>query len=129
MGGTQFGIRLRGYDEFSITPTGYDPNVSSGVASAGAFGKAFFSITGDAGVRISQLLYLDVFSDAGNVWARASEFDPTRLFRSVGVGVSMISPLGPIGVDGAYGFDRKDVLGRPAPGWKIHFRLGNALFQ
>ena len=129
MGGTQFGIRLRGYDEFSITPTGYDPNASSGVASAGAFGKAFFSITGDAGVRISQMLYLDVFSDAGNVWARASEFDPTRLFRSVGVGVSMISPLGPIGVDGAYGFDRKDVLGRPAPGWKIHFRLGNALFQ
>jgi len=129
MGGTQFGVPLRGYDEFSITPTGYDPNASSGVASAGAFGKAFFSMTGEAGVRVSQMLYLDVFSDAGNVWARASEFDPSHLFRSAGVGVSVVSPLGPIGIDFAYGFDRTDLLGRPAPGWKLHFRLGNVLFQ
>ncbi len=129
MGGTQYGIPLRGYDEFSITPTGFDPTASGGVASATAFGKAFFSMTGEVGLRLSQALYADVFSDAGNVWSRASDFDPTRLFRSVGVGVSLVSPLGPIGVDFAYGFDRQDVLGRPAPGWKIHFRLGNVLFQ
>jgi outer membrane protein insertion porin family len=81
------------------------------------------------GLRISQALYADVFSDAGNVWARASEFDPTRLFRSIGAGISLVSPLGPIGIDWAYGFDRTDVLGHPAPGWKMHFRLGNTLFQ
>ncbi len=80
-------------------------------------------------MRVSQMLYLNVFSDAGNVWARASEFDPTHLFRSVGVGVSVVSPLGPIGVDAAYGFDRTDLLDRPAPGWKLHFRIGNVLFQ
>ena len=32
MGGTQFGIPLRGYDEFSITPKGYDPNAAGGQA-------------------------------------------------------------------------------------------------
>jgi len=37
----------------------------------------------------------------------------------------VISPLGPIGIDWAYGFDRKNAAGRPAPGWKLHFKLGN----
>jgi len=30
-----------------------------------------------------------------------------------------------MGVDLGYGFDRIDILGRPAPGWKLHFKLGN----
>src|SRR5439155_106535 len=30
MGGVQYGIPLRGYDEFSITPRGYDPTASNG---------------------------------------------------------------------------------------------------
>ena len=41
MGGTQFGIPLRGYDEFAITPNGFDPNASTSQAStANSFGKA-----------------------------------------------------------------------------------------
>src|SRR5439155_1336799 len=80
MGGTQYGIPLRGYDEFSITPNGFDPNASSGQASAGAFGKAYLLMTGEIGLRLSQMLYLSTFFDAGNVWARAGQFDPTRLF-------------------------------------------------
>ena len=125
MGGTQYGIPLRGYDEFSITPNGFDPNASSGQASAGAFGKAYLLMTGEIGLRLSQMLYLSTFFDAGNVWARAGQFDPTRLFRGAGIGASLISPLGPIGIDWAYGFDRTDIAGRPNPGWKLHFKLGN----
>jgi len=125
MGGTQYGIPLRGYDEFSITPNGFDPNASSGQASAGAFGKAYLLMTGEIGLRLSQMLYLSTFFDAGNVWARAGQFDPTRLFRGAGNGASLISPLGPIGIDWAYGFDRTDIAGRPNPGWKLHFKLGN----
>jgi outer membrane translocation and assembly module TamA len=41
------------------------------------------------------------------------------------VGGAVISPLGPIGVDLGYGFDRTDAAGRPAPGWQVHFKLGN----
>jgi len=125
MGGTQYGIPLRGYDEFSITPNGFDPNASSGQASASAFGKAYLLMTGEIGLRLSQMLYLSTFFDAGNVWARAGQFDPTRLFRGAGIGASLISPLGPIGIDWAYGFDRTDIAGRPTPGWKLHFKLGN----
>jgi outer membrane protein insertion porin family len=125
MGGTQYGIPLRGYDEFSVTPGGFDPLARSGQAQAGSFGKAFFLMTGEVGARLSQMFYVSAFYDAGTVWARAGEFNPTRLFRGAGVGVSIISPLGPIGIDYAYGFDRTDTFGRPAPGWKLHFKLGN----
>ena len=126
MGGTQFGIPLRGYDEFSITPQGFDPDASTGGASgAEAFGKSYFAMTGEVGARVSQMFYLSAFVDAGNLWARASEFNPTRLFRGAGLGVAVISPLGPIGIDYAYGFDRTDRFGRPDPGWKLHFKLGN----
>ena len=125
LGGTQFFIPLRGYDEASITPFGYDPNASGQGASPNAFGKAFFTMTGELGVRVSQMLYISTFLDAGNVWRRPAEFNPTRLFRGAGVGVAIVSPLGPIGLDYAYGFDRTDVFGRPKPGWKLHFKLGN----
>jgi outer membrane protein insertion porin family len=125
MGGTQYGIPLRGYDEFSITPQGFDPTASTGQAKASAFGKAYLAMTGEVGARLSQMFYVSLFVDAGNVWARAGDFDPTRLFRGAGIGVNIISPLGPIGIDWAYGFDRTDVLGRPAPGFKLHFKLGN----
>jgi outer membrane protein insertion porin family len=125
MGGTQYGIPLRGYDEFSVTPNGFDPQASSGQASANAFGKTYIAMTGEIGLRLSQMFYLSTFVDAGNVWARASQFNPTHLFRGAGVGLSLISPLGPIGIDWAYGFDRTDAAGRPKPGWKLHFKLGN----
>jgi outer membrane protein insertion porin family len=124
LGGTQFFIPLRGYDEGSITPFGYDPNANAQI-NPNAFGKAFFSMTGEFGMRVSQMLYLSTFFDAGNVWSRPSQYDPTRLFRGAGVGAAVISPLGPLGIDYAYGFDRVDVFGRPKPGWKLHFKLGN----
>jgi outer membrane protein insertion porin family len=125
LGGTQFFIPLRGYDEASITPFGYDPNASANGASPNAFGKAFFTMTGELGMRVSQMLYISSFFDAGNVWSRPAQYNPTRLFRGAGVGVAIISPLGPLGIDYAYGFDRVDANGRPAPGWKLHFKLGN----
>jgi outer membrane protein insertion porin family len=125
LGGTQYGIPMRGYDEFSITPSGFDPLANSRGASPDAFGKSYFLMTGELGVRVSQMFYVNAFFDAGNLWARAINWNPTRLFRGAGIGVDVISPLGPLGLDWAYGFDRTDVTGRPAPGWKLHFKLGN----
>jgi len=126
MGGTQYGIPLRGYDEFSITPNGFDPNASANTqVQESAFGRSYFASTAEFGARFSQQIYASMFYDAGNVWAEPSGFNPTRLFRGAGFGVSLITPLGPIGIDLAYGFDRTDTAGRPAPGWKVHFKVGN----
>ncbi len=125
MGGTQFGIPLRGYSEFSITPQGFDPFASGNRANTvDAFGGTYFAMTGEIGMRVSQSIYFSTYMDAGNVWSKPGEFNPTRLFRGAGVGLSMLSPLGPIGLDYAYGFDRIDVNGNGDPGWKFHFRLG-----
>ena len=125
MGGTQFGTPLRGYDEFSITPDGFDPTASTGRAQPGAFGKSFAAFTVEFGARISQSVYLSTFMDAGNVYRDARQYDPSRLFRGAGFGAALITPLGPIGVDLGYGFNRVDQNGRPDPGWKLHFKLGN----
>jgi len=124
VGGTQYGEPLRGYDEFSITPNGFNPNADQTQASRSSFGNSFFVGTTELGLRVNQSLYLNTFFEGGNNWNKPREFDPTRLFRSFGFGVSTLSPLGPLGVDIGYGFDKIDTQGRPAPGWKLHFKLG-----
>ncbi|HVX88486.1 MAG TPA: outer membrane protein assembly factor BamA [Gemmatimonadales bacterium] len=125
VGGVQFGIPLRGYEEFSITPDGFNAQSGSTTATANSFGRAYASFTLEAGARISQSVYVNTFLDAANLYREPRQYDPTRLFRGAGFGASFISPLGPLGLDLAYGFDRKGVDGRPNPGWKLHFRLGN----
>jgi outer membrane protein insertion porin family len=125
LGGVQFGIPLRGYDEFAITPNGFDPQAGGTNANPEAFGKSFATFTVEAGARISQSLYANVFLDAGNVYRTARQWDPTRLYRGAGVGVALVSPLGPIGIDFGYGFDRVDAAGEPNPGWQLHFKVGN----
>ena len=125
MGGVQFGIPLRGYEEFAITPTGFDPQAGGSQARPESFGKSYAAFTVELGARVSQAIYLNLFTDGGNVYRRAREYNPTRLFRSVGAGVAVISPLGPLGLDLGYGLDKTDFFGKPKPGWQLHFRLGN----
>ena len=125
LGGTQFGIPLRGYDEFSVTPNGFDPTAGgSSAASVSSFGKAYAAFTVEAGARVSQSLYFSTFLDAGNVYRSTRQYDPSRLFRGSGVGVAVLSPLGPIGIDLGYGFDKVNRRGDPRPGWQLHFKLG-----
>jgi outer membrane protein insertion porin family len=127
MGGTQYGEMLRGYPSFSITPHGYAPG-STQQAQVASFGSSFFSMTAEIGLRFSSMVYADLFYDAGNVYALPRDFDPTRLFRGAGVGVAIVTPLGPLGLDYGYGFDRTNLFGQPTPAWQLHFRLGN-IFQ
>jgi outer membrane protein insertion porin family len=124
LGGTQYGEQLRGYDEFSVTPAGFNSAASTQRAQQSSFGNAFYTSSAELGLRLTSQLYLDAFYDAGNIWARPSDFDPTRLFRGAGVGGSIVTPLGPLGLDLGYGFDRTDELGRKAPKWQVHFKFG-----
>jgi outer membrane protein insertion porin family len=129
VGGVQYGQSLRGYPEFSITPEGFNPTTDQYRSDPASFGNAFLTLTGEVGLRLNQQFYLNVFTDAGNNWASARQINPTRLFRSAGFGVSTVTPLGPLGLDMAYGFDRKELIEgttrlRPAPKWQFHFRLG-----
>lgn len=129
VGGVMYGQALRGYPEFSITPTGFNPNVDQYRSDPASFGNAFMTMTGEFIIRFNQMFSANVFSDAGNNWSSARQINPTRLFRSFGFGVSTVTPLGPLGLDMAYGFDRTKVdlttgLVVKDPRWQFHFRLG-----
>ncbi|GAC1477146.1 MAG: hypothetical protein NVS1B4_19330 [Gemmatimonadaceae bacterium] len=70
------------------------------------------------------MLYVNTFFDAGNLWADPRQFDPTRLLRGAGIGAALVTPLGPLGLDFGYGFDRVNTLGRLDPKWELHFKFG-----
>jgi outer membrane protein insertion porin family len=123
LGGVQYGEQLRGYEEFSVTPQGYISETSQNQAQPQSFGSAFYTNSVELGLRINQQIYLDAFYDAGNIWARPQDFNPTRLFRGVGFGGALVTPLGPLGIDWGYGLDRVE-NGVRKPKWQMHFKLG-----
>ncbi len=118
LGGVQFGERLRGYEETTLTPAGYFSRGSGQITDIERLGNTFFSTTAELAFRLSDMISLSAFYEAGNVWRHPREIDPSRMFRGAGIGVELVTPFGPLGLDYAYGFD-KDV-----PGWQLHFRMG-----
>jgi outer membrane protein assembly factor BamA len=118
LGGVQFGKPLRGYDETTITPNGYFPREDGSIALQDRMGDAYVRLSAEYAMRLNDNISASLFYEAGNVWRRAVEINPTRLYRSAGVGLTLVTPFGPIGLDYAYGFDRTD------PGWKLHFKFG-----
>jgi outer membrane protein insertion porin family len=121
MGGVQFGRPLRGYDETTVTPRGYIPRGASGVALEERFGNAYVRLSAEYAVRFTDNISVSTFYDAGNVWRSPSEMNPTRLLRGAGVGLMLVTPFGPLGLDYAYGFDKDQ------PGWQLHFKFGQGL--
>lgn len=69
-------------------------------------------------------IYVLAFAEAGNVFLNTSETNFFDLKRSVGVGARiMINPIGLLGFDYGYGFDRRSVDGQ-SPQWLFHFQFG-----
>ncbi|HET7321319.1 MAG TPA: outer membrane protein assembly factor BamA, partial [Longimicrobiaceae bacterium] len=128
LGGTQYGEQLRGYGETEITPFGYVPQGSSTNAvgrpifSQDRLGNAFLTMSLEYAVRVNDNLSVSLFGDAGNIWSSVGLIDPTRLYRSLGIGGTIVTPFGPLGIDLAYGFDK------PEPGWKFHFKINQPGF-
>jgi outer membrane protein insertion porin family len=118
LGGVQFGEELRGYDETTITPFGYFERGSRGITDIDRLGAAFMVLGLEYAVRLNDNISISSFYEAGNVWRSVREVDPTTMFRGAGLGLQLVTPFGPIGIDYAYGFDK------PVPGWQLHFRMG-----
>ena len=123
VGGTQVGQQLRGYEEATVTPLGHVPR-GAPISDLDRVGNSYFTTTAQLGLKLTNNVFFSTFLDAGNNWFLAGGFNPTDLLVGAGVGVSLVTPFGPIGIDYAYGFDRRDVVGRPDPGWKLHFKFG-----
>jgi outer membrane protein insertion porin family len=118
MGGVQFGRPLRGYDETTITPRGYFPRNAQSVPLEARLGDAYLRLSAEYAIRFNDNLSVSTFYDAGAVYLEPGDFNSTRLFRGAGVGVMLVTPFGPIGLDYAYGFDKD------RPGWQLHFKFG-----
>jgi outer membrane protein insertion porin family len=117
IGGVMFGQPLRGYPESTIGPRGYSAGCNNNLELS-CLGDAFFTVSGEYAIRLTDALSVSLFGDAGNVFASVGQFNTAQLFRGAGAGVTLVTPfLGAIGIDAAYGFDRPD------PGWEIHFKL------
>lgn len=105
-------IGLRGYDNGSLTPYGYE-------------GYAYDRFTLE--LRYPFLLgnttiYGLGFLEAGNAWNDTKDFNPFDMKRSAGIGVRIFLPMvGLMGIDWAYGFDK--VFGTRS-GSQFHFILG-----
>jgi outer membrane protein insertion porin family len=120
LGGTQWGQQLRGYEESTLTPLGFIPRGGT-IGSVERLGDAFLTVTGEYAVRLNDHISLSAFAEAGNIWSDVRFFDPSRLYRAAGVGTTLMTPFGPMGLDYAYGFDRVP------PGWRFHFKFGGGM--
>jgi outer membrane protein insertion porin family len=122
MGGVQFGRPLRGYEETTVTPLGYIPECTGQTGACPQLdqrlGDAYLRLSAEYALRLSDNISIGTFFDAGNVWREPNEFNPTRLLRGAGLGVTLVTPFGPLGLDYAYGFDKT------VPGWQLHFKFG-----
>ncbi len=124
MGGVQYGPKLRGYEELTITPFGHVPRGTPGFSQLDRVGESFFHFSSSIGLNLGGNLFVNAFYEAGNVWSTSVGFNPSTLLRGAGFGASIVTPMGPIGLDYAYAFDRRDIFGNPNPGWRLHFRFG-----
>lgn len=105
-------IGLRGYDNGSLTPYGYE-------------GYAYDRYTLELRYPFmlgNTTIYGLTFLEGGNAWTEVKKFNPFDMKRSAGVGVRIYLPMvGLMGIDWAYGFDK--VFGEKG-GSNFHFVLG-----
>ena len=108
-------VALRGYDNGSLTPYGYEGY---------AYARLGMELRFPFMLQTSTNIYGLAFVEAGNSWTEMSQFNLFDLKRSAGVGVRIfLQMIGLIGIDWAYGFDK--LYGSSQYGGsQFHFILG-----
>jgi len=109
---------LRGYDDRTVGPR-ENGNIIGGSIMTRYVSELRVALTLDP-----MPIYFIAFAEAGNVYKDLKSTDFYELRKSVGIGARiLINPIGLIGFDYGYGFDRKLVDGL-APQWVFHFQFG-----
>ncbi len=106
---------IRGYDERSIGPKD-EIKTDDPVG-----GEAMLVGNVELNFPLFENIKGAVFYDVGNVWAKKSDFGSGGYKSSVGVGVRLKTPVGPIKLDYGYGLDTDP----EDPSGKLHFSMGH----
>lgn len=110
---------LRGYDDRTVGPRNINNDVIGGRLMTKYTAELRLAVTLDP-----IPLYLLAFAEAGNVFRTLETADLFQLRRSVGFGARiLINPIGLIGFDLGYGFDRQ-ITDKKDPAWLFHFQFG-----
>ena len=114
-------ISLRGYDNYSLTPTVYSQYNSNGYAYAGnVYDKFTFELRYPVILQPQSTIFVLAFLEGGNCWSDIKQFNPFDIKRSAGAGVRIYLPMiGLLGLDWGYGFDDAKNGGS-----QFHFLIG-----
>jgi len=112
-------VPLRGYDDRSVGPRNIFGQIIGGKVMTKFGAEIRFAVA------LEPIpLYILTFAEAGNVFESFEKTDIFELARAVGFGARiLINPIGLIGFDLGYGFDRW-VVERKEPEWLFHFQFG-----
>lgn len=119
--GTEY-IGLRGYEDATVTPS---------QAGGVAFDKFVLEMRYPITLNPSATVFVLSFAEAGNNFGNYREFNPYKLYRSVGVGARVfMAAFGLLGFDYGYGLDNYPATpgsaGSPKGG-RFHFMIGQQI--
>ena len=118
-------IRLRGYDNQSLTPV--DP-ITQQQEGGLIYNKFSLELRYPLTLKPSASIFGLAFLEGGNAFNNFQQFNPFQIKRSAGVGLRIFMPaFGLLGIDFGYGFDedlRPQSIGNGPSGWQTHFIIG-----
>ncbi len=114
---------LRGYDDRTVGPRRYSQSEGYIVVGGSTMIKHTFEIRAAAALEPVPIYFI-AFAEAGNVFYDLKSTNFFDLRRAIGFGARLlINPVGLVGFDFGYGFDKRDVDGGK-PSLKFHFQFG-----
>ncbi|MCK9615409.1 MAG: outer membrane protein assembly factor BamA [Candidatus Omnitrophica bacterium] len=105
---------VRGYQERKLGPV--DPATDDPLG-----GESMFVANLEYTYPLIDFLKVATFFDAGNVWSKNSDFFSDKLYKSVGLGVRVKTPIGPVSVD--YGWPLDLGPGEERKEGRFHFNI------
>lgn len=96
---------VRGYQEQLLGPTTFD---SEGYKNKAIGGKLLYLMNVEIRIPIYWLFVGEIFLDGGNVWREISDFNPTEIKFSTGLGLVLLTPVGPIRFDYGVKLNKED---------------------
>jgi outer membrane protein insertion porin family len=113
-------IALRGYENYSLTPTVYSPYTGTTQYSGNVYDKFTVELRYPVILQPQSTIFVLGFLEGGNCWDDIRKFNPFQIKRAAGVGVRVFLPMiGLLGIDWGYGFDDKQNGGS-----QFHFLIG-----